>query len=578
MPCIAALVGAANRRLGSRLIVLALSTFPPALFAGGGGGYGPLPAIGSSNVSIADPTITRPSTIPCTVPLFTDFVFNDYSPHDFTYTPPVECAGPWAKVVLSFDLSVTAGIQFDRTGTVWIGGINVFFGTTAEPSPTLAPSWHVERDLTDYSAVLMNMQAGDVFIGNIVNGTYTGVIHGSASLAFYPASASDPAPATADQVLPLGSDPAGATVDLTLPTDVLSKTLTLPTNIERAYLDVFAQSQGSDEFWWSCMPDAVAAITGDCPGTAFREVELSLDGVPAGVAPVYPWVYTGGFQPLLWIPIPGLQTLNFKPYRVDLSPFAAVLSDGAAHTISLSVFNVHEHFSTTAALLLYLDAGSNQVTGSVTTNTIGSGPVPVVTSTIGSDGLGAVTVDSNRQFTLAGHVDTSHGGVDTSIEQAFAFHAVSAYASVSVTRTLWTVDLATNVDTTTTVTTSLPASTRTVHEQLAYPFSLVLPYNPQNGSLVSADFDQQFNRTITAIATGTDSGPVSTLTDRVSTHYESALANRHSEQDYEYTDSAGGCYSRDITSAANKLATVTDAVPCLIAADTIFADGFDGTN
>ena len=29
---------------------------------------------------------------------------------------------------------------------------------------------------------------------------------------------------------------------------------------------------------------------------------------------------------LLWRPIPGVHTLNFEPYRVDLTPFAAILS------------------------------------------------------------------------------------------------------------------------------------------------------------------------------------------------------------------------------------------------------------
>ena len=54
----------------------------------------------------------------------------------------------------------------------------------------------------------------------------------------------------------------------------------------------------------------------------FREAEVSIDGTPAGVAPVYPWIFTGGIDPFLWQPIPGVHTLNFEPYRVDLTPFA----------------------------------------------------------------------------------------------------------------------------------------------------------------------------------------------------------------------------------------------------------------
>jgi hypothetical protein len=552
--------------------MLALATVSVPLLAGDGGGYGALPPIGSSNVSSADPLVARPATTPCEVTLFTDFVFNDYSPRDFAYAPPVDCAGPWARIVLSYDLSVTAGRQFDRTGTLWIGGVNVYFGTTAEPTSTLGPSWHVERDLTDYSALLASAQSGRALLGNTVDGTYTGIIHGSAKLQFYPLSGDGTASVLPDQVLPLGSDPLGGTVDLATPTATLSKTLTLPTNIERAYLDLFAQSQASDEFWWTCMPDDVAPLTGDCPGTAFREVELSVDDQPAGVAPVCPWVYTGAFQPLLWMPIPGMQTLNFKPYRVDLTPFAGVLSDGSPHTIALSVFNAHDHFSTTAALLLYLDADATQVTGAVTTNTIGAGPMPVVDSTIGSDGIGTVTVDSDRQFTLAGYVETSHGRVDTTIDQTFAFNATSSYATVSATVTQWTIAHHTGVDTTTTVDNE-GGTTRVTHEQLQYPFDMVLPFNSA-GNIVSADFDLQYLRDLAATDDGV-AGFSSTVSNRVTTHYEGASANRHSGQDYEYSDASGACYSRAITSTANKLATVTDAVPCIVA-DTIFVDGFDG--
>jgi len=68
--------------------------------------------------------------------------------------------------------------------------------------------------------------------------------------------------------------------------------------------------------------------------TAFREGEISIDGAPAGAAPVYQWIYTGGIDPFFWEPIPGVQALNFCPYRIDLTPFAGVLSNGQPHTIA----------------------------------------------------------------------------------------------------------------------------------------------------------------------------------------------------------------------------------------------------
>src|SRR5215472_3165324 len=129
--------------------------------------------IGSANTAFADPPVPRPDTVPCVVQLFSDVAFKNFSPKFFTFHPPSACPGPWAKVVLNADFSVQAGRQFDRTAEIWIGGVNVYFGTTSEPSHAVARSWHVERDLTDYTALFNTTQSGRVDLGNLVNATFT---------------------------------------------------------------------------------------------------------------------------------------------------------------------------------------------------------------------------------------------------------------------------------------------------------------------------------------------------------------------------------------------------------------------
>src|SRR5258708_14861829 len=131
------------------------------------------PTGGFGNTAIADPGVARPATTPCRVRLFTDQPFADFSPKSFAYAPPAACGGRWQKVVLEADYSVEAGRQFDRTATLWIGGVNVYFGTTAEPSRKVVRAWHVERDLTEYSALLRAPSSGRAELGNLVNGTYT---------------------------------------------------------------------------------------------------------------------------------------------------------------------------------------------------------------------------------------------------------------------------------------------------------------------------------------------------------------------------------------------------------------------
>jgi hypothetical protein len=127
---------------------------------------------------------------------------------------------------------------------------------------------------------------------------------------------------------------------------------------------------------------------------------------------------------LSFIPIPGFQTLDFVPYRVDLTPFAGLLSNGQPHQVSVNVFNADFGLSATATLLLFLDHGSPHVTGEVTENTIGSGPTPsVVENLTHTNGniTGSVTVGSSRSFLVEGFAQTSHGRVETNVQQDIQF-------------------------------------------------------------------------------------------------------------------------------------------------------------
>src|ERR1700740_1465884 len=118
--------------------------------------------IGSSNTVTADPFVPRPNEKPCIVQLFSGFQFVNFNTQSYQFTPPANCPGPWEKVVFTADFNVTAGRQFDRTAIVDLGFVNIYFGTTAEPRHNLSPTWHVERDETDYSALFESPQSGQV--------------------------------------------------------------------------------------------------------------------------------------------------------------------------------------------------------------------------------------------------------------------------------------------------------------------------------------------------------------------------------------------------------------------------------
>jgi hypothetical protein len=428
----------------------------------------------------------------------------------------------------------------------------------------------VERDLTEYAALFGSPQTGHVILGNVVNATYTGVISGSAALEFYPSQGAGnlgDGQRPADSVMPLtqtnGQGGINEPAFLFTSSDQLATTLTLPLNIERAYLDVITQSQINDEFWYSCVPNDVAAELQSCGNTAFREAEISIDGQPAGVAPVYPWIYTGGVDPLFWEPIPGVQALNFVPYRVDLTPFAGVLSNGQQHTVALRVLNANSWFSATGTLLLYLDHGSTQVTGELTANTIGSAPNPTINENVQTDAsgnvTGTVTTISSREFSVAGFVNTSRGRIDTQVTQSVNFNNVQNF---SITASTYTQDISQE--------TVLKSATTTQHgpvqfqtfETFQYPltlnYSTTVAADGSGSQLgtVSQEFKDELLSPFFARSVDNKVNSTDTLNFNATGHI-TGNSGAKSSQSYNAFDTRGLRYSCTLESQNNALTSVS---------------------
>ena len=539
------------------LLVLALVLVP---FASASDPY----VIGSQNTVTADPNITRPFTTPCVVRLFQDAEFDNFNGYNFTYTPPADCPGPWAKVIFVTDVNVTAGNQFDRTANFWLGPTNIYFGTTSEPSATFGPSWHVEKDLTDYGPIFSTTQQGTADIGNLVNSTYTGIIFASAWLEFYPVAKRQTAPVTADQVLALSAGPTGGTVALSSPTDTLSGTFTFPLNVQAAYLDVYAQGQSStEEFWYTCVPNDVAAELESCGNTPFRETEITIDGQPAGVAPIFPWIFTGGIDPFLWFPIPGVQTLNFTPYRVNLTPFAGLLSNGQPHTVALSVFNADSYFSATANLLVYTDPDANQTSGAITLNTL-TAPSPVVTEDLhvkSSSIWGRVDVSSNRSFAITGYVNTSRGKVTTKVAQTENFYN---YQIFDITAQEYVQDITQGTIVSASTTVSQAGAPTVIHK---HDYTFPLTVNITELTLSNGNINQitTAKQTYQESTSTTQAGKVTFASslENAGQHMDTleldssfnllGNAGQSGSQQYSYVNSNGAVYNCTISAAANVL-------------------------
>jgi hypothetical protein len=518
--------------------------------------------IGSNGDVTADMLVQRPNETPCVDTLFTDAQFAAYSPQTFAYTPPPGCPGPYAKIVFNGDFAVTAGDQFDRTASIQIGNVPIYFGTTAEPSGTYGPTWHVERDVTDEAALLATPQTTEADIFNIVNSTYTGVISGTTYLQFYPATTGIPAATTPDVVLPVPGVSGGPQA-LNTGASTLTGTYNFPTNVTQAYLDVYSQGQQNDEFYYTCVPNDVATELDSCGNGPFRETEIAIDGVPAGEAPVTPWIFTGGIDPFLWTPFPGAQTLCFTPYRVNLTPFAGVLSNGKPHSITLSVDNADQYFSDIAALLIYRDHGASTVRGGIVENTLVLNPTATVTENI-TDTLeepsGTIDVSNSHSYEIAGYVQTSKGTIHTIVDSALSFTNDQDYSNETpVTGTETIAQTTTGTTTTRTVSSS---GTATVTSSVSYPLTVDIT-SAEVSEAISIDQVNDASLATTAVngttvTTSIDNEVKPMDVYQIADGAVTGNSAQNSTQTYEEINPDGTCYEQMLTALTNTLVGVAN--------------------
>jgi hypothetical protein len=372
----------------------------------------------------AAPPVRRPSAPSCSTTIV-DTQFRDFTPYTSDFVPA--CPGPWQKVVLKMDGAV-AGRQYDRLGYLKIGGVTVFKTSTPEPSPD-GIQWSVEKDLTEYAELLSKPQPVEMLIGNVVDSTYTGVLDITVSLTFYRGTA----PAR-PVVLPVGQ--------------------AIPRNTERLVADVYATGSGGgcEEFWYLTTPTGVPY---SCPADdgPYREVQIRIDGVLAGIAAPYPHIYTGGWSnPFLWYVLPAPRAFDIQPIRYDLTPFVGRLTDGKAHDIQVSVVGVpvgQTGWDVPTTVLAWRDPHRAQTTGALVKTT----EQPLVNNPVYTDHV--LTTTGGHGLTVSGYVNTSHGRVTTTVSRTVAnqsTHRWNADETEDALQATWTDRSAVTVGRSTTTT------------------------------------------------------------------------------------------------------------------------------
>ncbi|CAH9107620.1 unnamed protein product [Cuscuta europaea] len=266
-----------------------------------------------------------------------------------------------------------------------------------------------------------------VYLGNLVDSTYTGVYHVKIKIHFYPyEEKSSFYSGVADLILPVSRNLPlndGLWFEIQNSTDISSEEVKIPQNAYRAVLEVYVSFHENDEFWYSNPPnDFIAAnnLTDVFPGNGpFREVLVSLDGKVVGAVWPFTVIYTGGINPLLWRPITGIGSFDLPSYDIEITPMLGLMLDGKSHKISFSVTNALNVWYIDANLHLWLDGDSKKTEGKLIKHK--SFPLSLSPESNFTGLNGSFLTESNRTIQSTGWVNSSHGVIRTKTVQNFKY-------------------------------------------------------------------------------------------------------------------------------------------------------------
>ncbi len=497
----------------------------------------------------ATPEVERPSTPFCVVTVMQNQPFGGAN-IEFRgdYRPPSDCPPPWAKVVLSWNARVD-GSQIDRLASLWIGGAEVFSGST--PLATrFGATWQVDKDVTQYAALLEQAQTVAALLPNPQTLFARETIYADSALTFYATGEGYNEPNHPDMVVPLSPSREGSWFTLKDKDKNGTVPVTLPRNIVQASLEVYATGHDCEEYWYA-VPSA------GCRGaTPFREIRVLVDGQLAGVAWPFPLVYAGSCDTGLWRPVPSINTLNIPPYSVNLTPFAGRLSDGSLHTISLQVVENYGYWRVDGNLLLSLDP-QQTTTGGLTNYDIHRDPVTSDKQTALGNEVQASS-HAERSLVISGYTQGSQGRVETKVREDLTF---DNHQALDIVTLVANVDQLTTINTVTAVEGPGLNTTKTVSET----YTIKANCQFQVPQLLPDAFDLTLGRTTTLEINGSATAQSSSF-DAVHATSRRFMFNVFSEDETreEFRESgSGACYWVSAGSNSSCAFSVSKARPNL---------------
>lgn len=235
------------------------------------------------------------------------------------------------------------GKQFDRLAILYLGDSEVFRTSTAEPTKD-GIIWTYIKDMSPYNALWKEPQKFIFDLGNIITDKYTGAFHAMLSANFSHGQKIR----TADMIMPISARKSGSNSSsaFNAPSDNTTVYYKFPASASRAIVSISACGQATEEFWWSnvfssdteTFNSSINNFNGFSP---FREVQLLIDGVLAGVVWPFPIIFTGGVAPGFWRPIVGIDAFDLRQPEIDITPFLPLLTDQREHSFEIKVIGLH---------------------------------------------------------------------------------------------------------------------------------------------------------------------------------------------------------------------------------------------
>jgi hypothetical protein len=324
---------------------------------------------------------------------------------------------------------------------MYLGDIEIWRLSTAEPTRD-GIIWTYVKDMSPFTSLLQEPQKIIFDLGNIVDDTYTGLWNTTLTATFFTAEETfEPA----DLILPVSARKSATNEPsaFIVPESNATNALLLPRNAKKAVFTISACGQAAEEFWWSNVLTSDEHAFGNDTTlyghSAFRELQLVIDGNLAGVAWPFPVIFTGGIVPGFWRPVVGIDAFDLREDEIDLTPFIPYLSDGQSHTFEIRVVGVDDdgqgHGSLTTAiesnwvvtgkLFLWLDANTTTIAGGLPTIQAPKPSIELRSSTLrgpnGTTNSLVYSIEVSRELYIERSYNTSVDSKSLTWEQKLSF-------------------------------------------------------------------------------------------------------------------------------------------------------------